>query len=105
MLAEPIRQTIVESQTLFIQLFLFFLIFGMSATVDFRHFQNQIKNRRAIGTGLFLQFIVLPLLGFIVVKIAKFDEIHGITLLIITSSPGGAYSVSCTFYCDVTNAV
>jgi predicted Na+-dependent transporter len=72
--------------------FLFFLIFGLSATVDFTHFKEQLKNKRAIATGVVLQFLVLPLLGFLVVKILDLDRIYGITLLIITSSPGGAYS-------------
>ena len=39
-----------------------------------------------------LQFVVLPFLGFAVVKVAELDQVMGITLLIITSSPGGAYS-------------
>ena len=73
-------------------IFLFFLIFGMSATVDFSHFKTQIKNTRAIATGLVLQFIVLPFIGFLIVKFGKLDQVMGITLLIITSSPGGAYS-------------
>ena len=73
-------------------IFLFFLIFGMSATVDFSHFKTQIKNTRAIATGLVLQFIVLPFIGFLIVKVGKLDQVMGITLLIITSSPGGAYS-------------
>lgn len=73
----------------------------MSATVDFSHFQTQIKNVRAIFTGLFLQFIVLPFLGFAVVKAANFDSVMGITLLIITSSPGGAYS---NWFCSIFNA-
>ena len=72
--------------------FLFFLIYGMSATVDFSHFKTQMKNKRAIGTGILLQFIVLPLLGFLVSKFLQLKEIYGIMLLIITSSPGGAYS-------------
>lgn len=72
--------------------FLFFLIYGLSATVDFSHFKTQLKNKRAIGTGIFLQFIILPLLGFLVTKALDLDKIYGVTLLIITSSPGGAYS-------------
>ncbi len=72
--------------------FLFFLICGLSATVDFSHFKSQIKNRKAIGTGLLLQFIVLPLLGYVVIKILQLERHYGVTLLIITSSPGGAYS-------------
>jgi len=72
--------------------FLFFLIYGLSATVDFSHFKSQIKNIRAIGTGVFLQFIILPLMGFTVTKVLSLERIYGVTLLIICSSPGGAYS-------------
>lgn len=91
----------VDYKPIVANLFLFFLIFGMSATVDFGHFKSQMRNKKAIGTGLFLQFIILPFLGYVVVKIADFDEVHGITLLIITSSPGGAYS---NWFCSIFNA-
>jgi predicted Na+-dependent transporter len=81
-------------------IFLFFLIFGLSATVNIKNFQAQTKNYRAIGTGLLLQFIILPFIGFLVVKVADFDPVIGITLLIITASPGGAYS---NWFCSIFN--
>mmetsp|Transcript_2712 Transcript_2712/g.3841 ORF Transcript_2712/g.3841 Transcript_2712/m.3841 type:complete len:87 (+) Transcript_2712:252-512(+) len=71
---------------------LFLLVFGMSATVDIGCLVSQLKNKKAICTGIFLQFFVLPLLGFLVVKILKLDEAVGVTLLVVTSSPGGSYS-------------
>jgi len=80
---------------------LFFLILGMSASVNFSYFKKQMTNFRAISTGIFLQFIILPGLGFAVVKIANLDFVWGITLLIITASPGGAYS---NLYCSLFNA-
>lgn len=73
-------------------LLLFALVFGMSATVDIKALVAQMKNRKAILTGCFLQFIVLPLLGFIVVRTLQLNETMGITLLVVTSSPGGSYS-------------
>mmetsp|Transcript_9819 Transcript_9819/g.12434 ORF Transcript_9819/g.12434 Transcript_9819/m.12434 type:complete len:367 (-) Transcript_9819:97-1197(-) len=82
-------------------IFLFFLILGMSATVDFTHFKTQIMNKKAIGTGIICQFLLLPLLGFVVIKIANLEYVYGITLLIITSSPGGAYS---NWFCSIFNA-
>jgi BASS family bile acid:Na+ symporter len=72
--------------------FLFFLIFGLSVTVDFSNFREQIKNVKAIGIGCFLQFVVLPAIGFAVVKMLDLSFEYGIALLIITASPGGAYS-------------
>jgi len=80
---------------------LFFLIFGLSATVKFSAFKKQVKNKVGICTGLFLQFVILPLLGFAVVKIFNSSFYSGITLLIVTASPGGSYS---NWFCSLFNA-
>lgn len=79
---------------------LFALVFGMSATVDIRALFAQLKNKKAIITGCFLQFVILPLLGFIVVKSLSMNETMGITLLVVTSSPGGSYS---NWWCSLFN--
>lgn len=71
---------------------LFCLVFGMSATVDIRQMKKQIRNRSAILTAVGMQFIVLPFIGFLVVQISKVDFAVGVTLLVITTSPGGSYS-------------
>ena len=80
---------------------LFFLVFGMSATVDIGCLLAQIKNRKAILAALFLQFLVLPFLGFVVVKALSLSPAMGITLLVVTSSPGGSYS---NWWCSMFNA-
>lgn len=80
---------------------LFCLVFGMSATVDIDSMKNQIKNWRAILTGVFLQFAILPALGFLVVKVMDLEQSVGITLLVVTSSPGGSYS---NWWCSMFNA-
>ena len=72
--------------------FLFFLILGLSVTVDFSNFRKQVKNVKSIGIGCFLQFVALPAIGFAVVKMLDLSFEYGIALLIITASPGGAYS-------------
>jgi predicted Na+-dependent transporter len=74
---------------------LFALVFGMSATVDVSCMKTQIRNYRAILTGMLCQFIVLPFLGFLVVRMLQLNESMGITLLVVTSSPGGSYSNWC----------
>ena len=84
---------------------LFFLIFGMSATVDCKNIKKQISNKFAIGVGLGTQFIIMPVLGFIAVKVFSkadgFTDAMGITLLVVTSSPGGSYS---NWWCSLFNA-
>eukprot|EP00567_Pseudictyota_dubia_P005675 CAMPEP_0197443536 /NCGR_PEP_ID=MMETSP1175-20131217/9253_1 /TAXON_ID=1003142 /ORGANISM="Triceratium dubium, Strain CCMP147" /LENGTH=396 /DNA_ID=CAMNT_0042974183 /DNA_START=92 /DNA_END=1285 /DNA_ORIENTATION=- len=73
----------------------------MSATVDIGCLQAQLKNIKAILTGVFLQFVVLPFLGFAVVKALNMSHAMGITLLVVTSSPGGSYS---NWWCSMFNA-
>mmetsp|Transcript_17104 Transcript_17104/g.36941 ORF Transcript_17104/g.36941 Transcript_17104/m.36941 type:complete len:415 (-) Transcript_17104:345-1589(-) len=80
---------------------LFFLVFGMSATVDVRTLVAQLKNARAILMGVFLQFAILPLCGFLVVKFFELERSVGISLLVVTSSPGGSYS---NWWCSMFNA-
>lgn len=71
---------------------LFFLVFGMSATVDIGHMRKQMRNKYALLIGITLQFVILPFVGFVIVKILKMDAPMGIALLVVTSSPGGSYS-------------
>lgn len=75
---------------------LFFLVFGMSATVDIGQMKKQLRNRNALLTGISLQFLILPFVGFVIVKVLNMDAPLGITLLVVTSSPGGSYS-NCTY--------
>lgn len=80
---------------------LFCLVFGMSATVDIGALQAQLKNQKAILLGLAMQFIVLPFLGFSVVKLLDLGHATSMTLLVVTSSPGGSYS---NWWCSMFNA-
>lgn len=83
---------------------LFLLIFGMAGTVDVRNLRRQLGNRYAILTGIAMQFIIMPLLGFVAVLSLKdrgLSHSMGITLLIVTASPGGSYS---NWWCSLFNA-
>lgn len=83
---------------------LFILIFGMSATVDIRRIKQQLRNCYAITAGILMQFVIMPFLGFVAVISLKNYGLAtpmGITLLIVTSSPGGSYS---NWWCSLFNA-
>lgn len=77
------------------------LAFGMSATVDSKSLVIQVRNTKAISTGIFMQFIVLPFLGFLSVKMFQMENIAGLMLLIVTSSPGGSFS---NWWCSIFNS-
>lgn len=71
---------------------LFFLVFGMSATVDIRLLVAQLKNTKAIISSIFLQFGIFPMCGFLSVRFFELDRSVAIILLVVTCSPGGSYS-------------
>ncbi len=73
----------------------------MSATVDINSLMTQVRNTKAITTGVFTQFIVLPLLGFLTIKMFHMENLSGLMLLIVTCSPGGSFS---NWWCSVFNA-
>jgi ACR3 family arsenite efflux pump ArsB len=79
----------------------FCLVFGMSATVDTKCFRAQVQNSKAIITGVLLQFLLMPFLGFLLVKTLALDYITGLMLLVVTCSPGGSYS---NWWCSLFNA-
>jgi len=83
---------------------LFFLVFGLSATVRLQDLQHQLTNKFAILTGVAMQFLIMPFLGFCSVMIFRnygFTEAMGISLLVVTASPGGSYS---NWWCNLFNA-
>lgn len=84
---------------------LFFLVFGLSATVEVKNLKHQLTNKGAIFTGVAMQFLVMPLLGFIAVCLLRdtggFTQPMGITLLVVTASPGGSFS---NWWCSLFNA-
>lgn len=96
-----VKQLLIEVGT---NTLLFLLIFGMAGTVDIRNLRRQLRNRYAILTGIAMQFIIMPFLGYIAVLTLKNQGLNsamGITLLIVTSSPGGSYS---NWWCSLFNA-
>lgn len=83
------------------QVLVFALVFGMAATVDTACFKTQIHNAKAITTGVLLQFVLMPFLGFLVVKTLNPDYITGLMILVVCCSPGGSYS---NWWCSLFNA-
>jgi predicted Na+-dependent transporter len=79
---------------------LFTLVFGMSATVDVSSIVRQFHNTNALMVGMICQFIITPILGCIIVNLLSLPIAQGLTLIIITSSPGGSYS---NWWCSLFN--
>lgn len=76
----------------------------MSSTIPYTTLIHRLTHKKALFTGLFIQSFMMPLLGFLSVIITSlFMTVpYGIsmTLIIITSSPGGSYS---NWFCSTFN--
>lgn len=81
---------------------LFWLVCCLSCTVDLALlWRTRSRFPRGIAVAMLCQFGLLPLLGFVAVKAFHLDEVDGVMLIILTSSPGGSYS---NWWCSIMNA-
>mmetsp|Transcript_76316 Transcript_76316/g.196498 ORF Transcript_76316/g.196498 Transcript_76316/m.196498 type:complete len:428 (-) Transcript_76316:204-1487(-) len=80
---------------------LFFLVMGLSGSVDISALRGQLRRGKGITCGLFCQFILMPFIGFTIIKALQPPQHIGLTLMILVSSPGGAYS---NWWCSLFNA-
>ena len=88
------------------QVFLFVMTLGLSASVPVQHLRQRLSNTHAICCGVTLQYTIMPVAGFVTVVLLnhlsdQFTPAMGITLLVLTCSPGGSYS---TWWCSQFNA-
>lgn len=73
------------------QVVLFFLMFCFAATIHPKAFYKSLRSK-GIFIGIALQLIMMPLIGFVIIKIVPISEASTITFMILLSSPGGAFS-------------
>ena len=83
----------------------FCIFLGLSADVNIVDFKSkfsfQSNQWRALFAGICCQFFIMPLIGFSIVNIFSLSEARGIILLVVASSPGGAFS---NWWCNLFNA-
>ncbi len=77
-------------QILPIILFLVMFLMGMTLSLD--DFRRVAIYPKAITIGLFSQIILLPIIGYIIIKLTSLDPVFAVGLMVICASPGGAVS-------------
>ena len=80
---------------------LFMLIAGMAGSCDARLFAVKFKKPNGMLAALFSQFVLLPAIGFLSVNLFPQSAVTVVTLLVVTTSPGGGFS---GFWCYLSNA-
>lgn len=83
-------------------LLLFCIVACFASTVEISSaIERKSKLARGVVIALVFQFFLLPLVGFLAVRAYSLDRIEGIMLMVVVSSPGGAYS---NWFCSLFNA-
>ncbi len=73
------------------------IMFGMGATLAISDFTRILKMPRAVFIGIFLQFSIMPLLGFGLAKAFRFEPAIAAGVILIGSCPGGVASNLMTY--------
>lgn len=73
------------------------IMFGMGATLAIEDFARVLKMPKAVLIGLFLQFTIMPLLGFGLAKAFAFEPAIAAGIILLGSCPGGVASNVMTY--------
>lgn len=80
------------TETALIAVLLVVLMFGMGATLEFRHFRDLVRHPRAFLIGTASQFGWMPLLAFCLAKWLQLPDVAAIGLIVMGTCPGGTTS-------------
>ena len=67
-------------------------MFSMGLTLKVKDFYRIFKNFKIIFFGVLLQFLIMPILGFLLVKIFYIEQILGLGVILVGCAPGGTAS-------------
>ena len=73
------------------------IMFGMGATLAISDFTRIVKMPWAVFIGIFLQFLIMPLLGFSLAMAFGFEPSVAAGVILIGSCPGGVASNVMTY--------
>tara|TARA_Y100000590_G_scaffold380888_1_gene449557 strand:+ start:9064 stop:9975 length:912 start_codon:yes stop_codon:yes gene_type:complete len=68
------------------------VMFSMGLTLKINDFIKIFKSFKFLKLGLFLQFLIMPLLGFFLVKFFSVDKMIGVGVILVGCAPGGTAS-------------
>ena len=67
-------------------------MFSMGLTLEFNDFYRILKNFKTVCLGILLQFLIMPILGFLLIKFFNIEQIIGIGVILVGCAPGGTAS-------------
>jgi len=73
------------------------IMFGMGLTLELHEFTEVLKNKRIIVVGVFLQFLIMPLLAFLLGKVFHLPFEIYVGVILVGACPGGTASNVMTY--------
>ena len=73
------------------------VMFGMGMTLKLSDFKVVFTKPKAVITGILSQYIIMPLLAFLLVKIFNLDPALAVGVILVGSCPGGTSSNVMTY--------
>ena len=77
---------------------LILIMIAMGAKMKLKHIREHVQKPMGPLAGFISQFVIMPLVAFVVAHILRMDAAHAIGALIMACSPGGVMSNMVTFY-------
>ena len=91
---DPVKGVI---KTSYVNTLLGIVMFGMGMTLKISDFKVVFTKPKAVITGILSQFIIMPLLAFLLVKIFNLDPALAVGVILVGSCPGGTSSNVMTY--------
>ena len=91
---DPVKGVI---KTSYVNTLLGIVMFGMGMTLKLSDFKVVFTRPKAVITGILSQFIIMPLLAFLLVKIFNLDPALAVGVILVGSCPGGTSSNVMTY--------
>ncbi|XP_023211375.1 ileal sodium/bile acid cotransporter-like [Centruroides sculpturatus] len=88
------------AQNVLITIMIIMMMIAMGTDISWNQIYTGIRKPVGPAIGLFCQFIIMPLIGFLYNIIFQFESSLAAGLLIISCCPGGAVSNLFTYYLD-----
>ena len=91
---DPVKGVV---KTSYVNTLLGIVMFGMGMTLKLSDFKVVFTKPKAVITGILSQFIIMPLLAFLLVKIFNLDPALAVGVILVGSCPGGTSSNVMTY--------
>ena len=89
---DHVRLNFSPSGLLFLNIALAFIMFGVALGIKITDFKDVIQKPKSAITGIFSQFILLPVLTFLLVIVIKPSPTIALGMILVASCPGGNIS-------------